>query len=781
MKNFLILIAMLPFVISAQSNQLQSMPDHPIDLSSYELVKVYDNDFSEYQKIEYEENLLIREPDGEYRRVRKPAIDAEWIVEGWGEAEVRDGKLFVSPLQFDQNNGLIPLDKYTQGSLRGKSHVVTWNKNRFPVDLLLDFKVTHFQSDDGLTLVFFSASGLDGESIFDLSLPPRWANYPNYHHGKLKSYTDSYWSRNNGKENASNRLRKNPGKKLVAQGHSNILAGFDNEYHIRILKIKNLIEIEVNGKRVVSWEDPESPLGPGYIGLRNMSGIDLVSYDDFKVYKATEKNQDSNKYSILAENYREKAVEFANEMIRYGTDRYGREHSPLFAGMLIRSEIPSLPPDVVITGKGDQPKPGIALNIPNVFRGSNLAHKITYRGSDANNDVGLLKLLYGISDKSGEIHFAQAADSCLSWLINNTPMDNGLIPWGEHSGWDFRKERFDYGYVWDKHHELDENWPFWEKLNDLQIIPEGELSPLEKYAGGLWKGTIGYNDDKEMIYCRHASLVEQERPEYGDYLSFGMFPRHGGYSIKLWASAISFSNNDSFIESMTGRLVLFVDMIEQQINKYGFPIYMSLDGEIKYSPSQTGGMAVHLFESSEILRDIDKELSVKMQNIAGEISGIYMDKQGDMKAMDKFALYRWNRKAGNEELSDFFFEQAAVLANSLVDDPHINEREIGRKGKGITLPGRIPSQYAESIEFLVSYSEEIPVKKREKFIETAEQIASEAVVLFTDTISPLPKNLDRPLTLLDGSSYPSMYQSYLGSDDLMYSFWLLAEKLEKIK
>jgi len=449
--------------------------------------------------------------------------------------------------------------------------------------------------------------------------------------------------------------------------------------------------------------------------------------------------------------------------------------------MLIRSEIPSLPPDVKITWHGEKPKPGIALNIPNIFRGSNLAHKVTYRGSDANNDVGLLKLLYSISEATGDMHYASAADSCLSWLINNTPMDNGLIPWGEHSGWDFRKERFDYGYVWDKPHELNGDWPFWGKFNDLQIIPEGELSPLEKYAEGLWKGTIGYNDDNEMIYCRHASLVEKERPEYGNYLRFGMFPRHGGHSIKLWSSAIYFSDNDSFIRSMSGRLSMFVDMIEKQINKYGFPVYMSLDGEISYSSSQTGGMAVHLFELYEILKDIDRELSVKMQNIAREISGIYKDKQGDMKAMDKIALYRWNSKAGNEELSDFFFEQVSVLANSLVDDPIIKEKEIGRKGKGCTLPGRIPGQYAEAVEFLVSYCDEIPDRKKKKYLETAEQIASEAVVLFTDTITALPKNLDRKLTLYDGTAFPSMYQSYLGSDDLMDSFWLLAEKLEKIK
>lgn len=360
-------------------------------------------------------------------------------------------------------------------------------------------------------------------------------------------------------------------------------------------------------------------------------------------------------------------------------------------------------------------------------------------------------------------------------------MDNGIIPWGEHSGWDFRKERFDYGYVWDKKHELDEDWPFWEKLNDLQIIQEGRLSPLEKYAEGLWKGTIGYNDDNEMIYCRHTSLVEQERPEYGDYLRFGMFPRHGGYSIKIWSSAISLSNNDTFIESMTGRLTLYTDMIEKQINKHGFPIYVFTPEDISYNPSQLSGMVINLFESSELLQEINRDLSEKMKALAGEISGILMNKQGEIKTLPKVELYRWNSKAGNEDLSDFFFMQASEAANSLVDDPQIKDREIGRKAKGYTLPGRIPGQYAEAIEFLVSYCEEIPDGNKKKYLETAEQIAAEAVLLFTDTVSALPKNLDKPLTLLDGTPFPSLYQSYLGSDDLMYSFWLLADQLENLK
>lgn len=54
----LLLLALSPLLVSAQSEKLQAISDRPIDLSAYELEKVYENEFSENQKIEYEEKYL---------------------------------------------------------------------------------------------------------------------------------------------------------------------------------------------------------------------------------------------------------------------------------------------------------------------------------------------------------------------------------------------------------------------------------------------------------------------------------------------------------------------------------------------------------------------------------------------------------------------------------------------------------------------------------------------------------------------------------------------------
>ena len=167
--------------------------------------------------------------------------------------------------------------------------MVIWNHRIFPADFLLEFEMNPCGSTSGLTIVLFCATGQKGEDIFDLSLPPRRADYQAYHSGAIANYTDSYWSRNNEAESLSNRLRKNPGFKQVAEGPSLTTGPTDVTYRVRVLKIGGHIEAEVNGRVVIKWNDPERPHGAGRIGLRSMEGMTMVAYDNFKVLQVTAK------------------------------------------------------------------------------------------------------------------------------------------------------------------------------------------------------------------------------------------------------------------------------------------------------------------------------------------------------------------------------------------------------------------------------------------------------------------------------------------------------------
>lgn len=250
----------------------------PINTAAFDLELIYGNDFSSDDRIDFETSFVSNG-----KRVRLPDPRAEWVAEGWGGADVCGGKLWVAPVVFEA------CGERKQDSASEPSHMVVWNKNRFPADMMFEFTVNHHGSDDGLTLVFFAAEGLQGEDIFQRKLPPRNGIYRNYNRGQLANYTVSYWSRNKKPslvirgEQYSNRVRKNPGMNLLATDASLTDKCNDCDFKVRILKIAGEITVEIDGTVVNHISDPD-PYGSGYIGLRSMEGVDQVSYDDFRVW-----------------------------------------------------------------------------------------------------------------------------------------------------------------------------------------------------------------------------------------------------------------------------------------------------------------------------------------------------------------------------------------------------------------------------------------------------------------------------------------------------------------
>ena len=284
-KTWKLLAAAFLFASVAASvgfaQQMQE-PDAALDLSTYKLSLVYSNDFSKPQEIASENNLVRTLANLKQVRTSIPDKRAVWIAEGHGGADIQGGKLIVSPF---------PLDMRTGDQIRSapRSHMVVWNNTIFPADFLAEFEMNPSGSTNGLTIVFFCATGKNGEDIFDIDLPPRNADYKNYHSGAIANYSDAYWSRNTDDEASTNRLRKNPGFALVAQGRSLTTGSTVTTHHVRILKFGGHIEIEIDGRVVLKWDDTGAPLGAGRIGFRSMEGVSLITYDNFKVWRLSKK------------------------------------------------------------------------------------------------------------------------------------------------------------------------------------------------------------------------------------------------------------------------------------------------------------------------------------------------------------------------------------------------------------------------------------------------------------------------------------------------------------
>jgi hypothetical protein len=276
-------------VVTASASAQAVMPGgsdataNSLDLSKYDLRPVYSANFSSPQKVSREEDFIKKSSDGAWRRIGKPDPEAEWIAEGWGGAEVSDGKLRVAPYPFDNQGHL------KASAAANRSHMVVWNRRIFPSNFLLEYEMDPGVSTSGLTIVLFSAVGKNGQDIFDLSLPPRRAEYKTYHSGEIANYSDSYWSRNTEIESKTNRLRKNPGFTLLTEAPSLTTGSIVAPYRVRILKSGAHIEVEINGNAVIKFDDVDKPLGAGRIGLRSMEGVTMVTYDNFKVWELAPK------------------------------------------------------------------------------------------------------------------------------------------------------------------------------------------------------------------------------------------------------------------------------------------------------------------------------------------------------------------------------------------------------------------------------------------------------------------------------------------------------------
>jgi hypothetical protein len=55
----------------------------------------------------------------------------------------------------------------------------------------------------------------------------------------------------------------------------------------RILNAGGHIEVEINDRVVLKWDDPGVPHGAGRIGFRSMKGVTTIEYDNLKIWSVS--------------------------------------------------------------------------------------------------------------------------------------------------------------------------------------------------------------------------------------------------------------------------------------------------------------------------------------------------------------------------------------------------------------------------------------------------------------------------------------------------------------
>ncbi|MEX0882399.1 MAG: hypothetical protein WDZ72_02890, partial [Cyclobacteriaceae bacterium] len=214
-------------------------------------------------------------------------------------------------------------------------------------------------------------------------------------------------------------------------------------------------------------------------------------------FYSSDSNEDKEKVELL-----EIVKAYADTMLEKGRDTYGDEHSPLFAAALDRSGM------TLGTAESFGNIPGVREN----DRSSG--------GANPQEDRSLYTILYQLTSITGDEKYAGEADKALQYFFDNCQSpETGLMAWGEHLFWDFRKESYGGRDI----HEVNGEWPFWDQC--YRLAPEASW----RFALGLWDNQI---DSKETgDYSRHARWSSRET-----YQGFE-FPRYAGQMILTWADA----------------------------------------------------------------------------------------------------------------------------------------------------------------------------------------------------------------------------------------------------
>jgi len=172
-----------------------------------------------------------------------------------------------------------------------KGHWVLWCPTEMPDEIIIEWEFSPLR-EPGLCMIFFAATGKNGEDLFDPTLPKRTGLYPQYHSGEINALHLSYFRRKWEEERqfCTCNLRKSHGFHLVAMGADPIPTVRDAKtYQMQIVKHQDMVQFSINDLTVLEWQDPGTAYGPilgkGKIGFRQMAPM-KGSYRNLTVHQA---------------------------------------------------------------------------------------------------------------------------------------------------------------------------------------------------------------------------------------------------------------------------------------------------------------------------------------------------------------------------------------------------------------------------------------------------------------------------------------------------------------
>jgi hypothetical protein len=305
---------------------------------------------------------------------------------------------------------------------------------------------------------------------------------------------------------------------------------------------------------------------------------------------------------------------YADAMIERGQDTYGQAHSPLFAEELDRKTMRLL--------EGDPLRKVAAMTRD---EWGIRPHDRMLDGCNPQHCLNLYQVLFQLTEMTGRNRYAEEADRSLTYFLAHCQSPaTGLFWWGEHAGWDLRKDK-PLEKPAGNTHEFYRPWILWPRcwqLND---------AACERFARGLWEHQIG--DHETGDFSRHASVASHGPGTEAPYA------RHGGFYIETWAMAYKQTRDDVFLVAIESVL----DGLERARLKEG--------GMLVSGSKQKGGRALYsvslAISLEEAARHVSVELAQKLRDVASANDKAFARAYRSANGQTVQSAANWSNAYGN--------------------------------------------------------------------------------------------------------------------------------------
>jgi len=463
---------------------------------------------------------------------------------------------------------------------------------------------------------------------------------------------------------------------------------------------------------------------------------------------------------------------YSDGLIEYGRDRYGETESPLFAAILDRKTM-SLP-------EGERLHEIQNLNYEDW--GIRNSDRIL-NGANPMRHQNFYQVLYGLTEVTGDQHYAEEADKALSWFFQNAQSEGtGLVAWGDHAGWDFYENTPAGRDI----HEFSRPWILWQRTFDL--VPE----QAERFAYGLWNYQIG--NQETGAFSRHAKLSEHGPGTGWD------FPRHAGFFINTWTEAYGRTNDSVFLHAIETLLNFYNRHASKETGAIPAEINNPRSNNLMLWPQSNLSLAIDLWRSADS-GYVPDELAQRMQDMALMIDDVYhrlphkvheeggFVQRSHVHTLEAITLLDEHEHSRTDRWGGAYGHRATVkVANKCLLRFRQTESEDYRR-----LVHDAASQYLDSEPdpYLVIYPGTLgdaiflmigayEITGDERFLERADYFGRLSLDMFFDEYTPLPRatsqhdhyeaNINRPDTLLMALFH--LWGTLNGQDDNIELIWL---------